>query len=91
MTKEISEKIRNLCRGCRLYEDPNLVCPLFIDTTDSDNEKFLNILSCCPCRDCLIKSMCNSACSKFNMYIQFTSYEIEKSEENYYERWVEGV
>ena len=51
----------NECKGCRMYDSVKLECKINIITNISATEH-------CPCINCLVKGMCNSACEDFKNY-----------------------
>lgn len=90
----MTQKIKEVCRGCILFEDSDLVCPLFTDDVELDNDQFFDVIRSCPCRKCLIKSMCTHACEDFNRYIQIIPQDLKLKitplEEGFYEKWQDG-
>ena len=48
----------NNCKGCKDYEDENCII------------SFNKSKQLCPCRSCLIKSMCEDGCDEFIIFNQ---------------------
>lgn len=70
------EQLRELCRGCKSYEDPGLSCNIFPFLGEYINWGFEQEFRC-PCSTCLIKAMCDDGCLEHIDYANTVQLEEE--------------